>query len=78
VAGRFQIRGKPTPFRGSGPHSPPRWRTRGLRSESPLPFARKEPFRGPVWPAPPQRTPDPGLQPRANSRLAGLLPRSQH
>jgi hypothetical protein len=24
---------KPTPFRGSGPHSPPRWRTRGLRCD---------------------------------------------
>jgi hypothetical protein len=53
VVGRFPISGgaKPTPFRGSGPHSPPRWRTRGRRSESPLPFARKELFQGSVWPA---------------------------
>ena len=43
-------RGKPTPFRGSGPHSPPRWRTRGLRCDLPLPSTRREPFRGHVWP----------------------------
>ena len=27
---------KPTPFRGSGPHSPPRWRTRGRRCDMSL------------------------------------------
>src|ERR1039457_3946820 len=48
--GRALAAARPTPFRGSGPHSPPRWRTRGLRSDLPLPSARRERFRGHVWP----------------------------
>jgi len=32
-------------FADSGPHSPPRWRTRGRRCDLSLPFARKERFR---------------------------------
>ena len=34
-------RAKPTPYRGSGPHSPPRWRTRGRRSDLSLPLQEK-------------------------------------
>jgi hypothetical protein len=53
VAGRFPApRGQSQlRFADSGPHSPPRWRTRGHRCDLSLPFARKERFREPVWPA---------------------------
>ena len=55
VAGRFSARGGKSQLRfaGSGPHSPPWWRTRGRRCDLPLPFARKKAFRGPVWPVKP-------------------------
>jgi hypothetical protein len=59
----FPNSGKPTPYPGSGPHSPPRWRTRGRRSDlslhpsdedlspgTPAAPARKERFREPAWP----------------------------
>ena len=62
---------KPAPFRGSGPHSPPRRRTRGRRSDLSLPLARKERFQESLWPG--------NCQPRlafrtnpANCRMAGL------
>lgn len=49
--GRALAAARPTPFRGFGPHSPPRWRTRGRRSDCPCPSQEKSDFRGHVWPA---------------------------
>jgi hypothetical protein len=68
VAERFQLSGKPTPFPGSGPHSTPRWRTRGLRSDASLPSARRELF----WDLPGRPTsPCPGEQPEPISCWPG-------
>ena len=53
--------GKPTPYPSSGPHSPPRWRTRGRRCDLPLPLQEKSNF----WSLSGQPiAPDPGNQPR--------------
>ena len=86
VAGRFPaLRGQSQlRFTGSGPHSPPRWRTRERRSDVFLPLARKERFLEPVWPAnrawpwgsalPKPAWPDcPSAQARSDTRTEAFL-----
>ena len=52
VAGRFPdlSRKSQLRFAASGPHSPPRWRTRGLRCDLPQPSARRRLLLRHVWP----------------------------
>jgi hypothetical protein len=76
--------GKPTPFPGSGPHSPPRWRTRGRRSDLSLhpsdedlspgtsaALCKKRAISGTFWPW--LTAPGPGIS-AAGSCRTGLLP----